>query len=170
MTNSVKNIKGLHYAYYGSLEMQKAYCSVCESSAFVIDGKLLCCDSKPISVSNKIEIVVEAKGRRKRLSKKRKEKILQDQNNCCLYCQNEFGIFYRYKNKVRITKLEFDHMMPFSYNANSSDDNRIASCNICNSIKGSNIFNTIEEIRNFIKRIRKDKGYIIYNEKPNNKI
>lgn len=56
-------------------------------------------------------------------------------------------------------KLQWDHVDPWVYSLNNKDQNFVAACQICNGIKSSMIFNSVEEARVYIQGARKTKGY-----------
>jgi 5-methylcytosine-specific restriction endonuclease McrA len=53
-----------------------------------------------------------------------------------------------------ILKVNWDHVVPFSYSQNNYAYNFVAACQICNGIKGSQMFKTLEEARIHIRAIR----------------
>ena len=56
-----------------------------------------------------------------------------------------------YKGKLKQVRLSWDHFIPFSVILDNPDDNWVASCKNCNSIKHANIFKTIGEARDHIQ-------------------
>jgi len=76
--------------------------------------------------------------------------ILELQENCCLYCQRRFDSAVIRKGKLSWLRVTWDHVVPFSYSQNNSAVNFVAACQICNGIKGSLMFVTIEEARVYI--------------------
>jgi len=47
-------------------------------------------------------------------------------------------------------RINFDHVVPFAYSQNNYRHNFVAACHICNSIKSSMMFNTLDEARAYI--------------------
>lgn len=72
-----------------------------------------------------------------------KDKILENET-ICIYC----GI----NQKNCDIGFEIDHFVPRSAGGLNIPDNLKMACRTCNKIKGSNIFNTIKEARNYIHK------------------
>ena len=86
------------------------------------------------------------------------------QDNKCLYCDKEFGTPYERNNKVRFTKVHYDHLIPYSYSQSCDNKDFVASCNICNHIKYNLMFDTVEEVFRYVEYNRKKKGYKYYED------
>lgn len=158
-------IKQKHIAIYGKLKMFRVYCEECKGMTLVLDDKKLCCDMPaPKKSIKQEEIIVSPDGRRKKPSLKRQKEILEKQDNKCLYCNNKFGTAYFRDGKLKLTKLHWEHLVPFSYTQRSSDKDFIASCNVCNLIKSDKVFETVEEVFHYVRYNRKKKG-IDFHEK-----
>lgn len=146
-----------HWAIYGGVKMLRIYCSKCKGITLVTKGIKLCCDS-PIEEKSQIIKVMTTSGiMRRRPNKKIQTQILKLQDNKCLYCKMEFNTPYLKNGKVLFTKIHFDHLVPYSY----SQTNKcvfVAACNICNGIKYNKMFNTIEEVSNYVRYNREKKG------------
>jgi len=155
-----------HTAIYGSIKMERTYCHSCKGYAFVIDGKLLCCN-KPIleNLGPKNKIMSGATHKRKKPSMDQKNAILRLQGNRCLYCNKQYGTPYIHDKKLRFTYICYDHFTPFSYTQHSKDTEFVGSCNVCNSIKNNKIFATIEDAVRYIDYKRRKKGYEYYEDK-----
>jgi 5-methylcytosine-specific restriction endonuclease McrA len=85
------------------------------------------------------------------------KKILEVQNKKCLYCEKQFGDLYMKNGKVRQLKIQWDHLIPYSY-SKENKFNFVAACNICNQIKSNKIFNTVEEVFHYVRYHREKKG------------
>ena len=146
-----------HWAIYGSIKMLRVYCLKCKGMTLVRDGMKLCCD-RPIEEkpTTKIRRMIEG-GQRKRPTKEVQNKILELQNNRCLYCGELFGTPYMRNNKILYTKLHFDHLIPYSYSLENKY-NFVGTCNICNGIKSNKMFDTVEEVYHYVIYTRKKKG------------
>lgn len=152
--------KAAHVALYGNVGIERRYCDDCKRFAFVIDGRIQCCDERVESVLKKprrrISDVVTARNHPRAKDQKR---ILREQDWKCFWCDKEFGKSVWRKNVRTVLKVNWDHLVPFSYCANNNSSNFVASCQICNNIKHSLIFNSVEECRVHIFNKRKEKGY-----------
>lgn len=97
--------------------------------------------------------------KRKIPSKATQNKILALQKNCCIYCNEKFKITKYIRNgKIKVLKLVWDHFIPFAYSANNYPHNFVAACNVCNSLKSSKMFETLDDAKQYIleKREKKD--------------
>jgi hypothetical protein len=79
-----------------------------------------------------------------------KRVILALQENRCLYCLKPFNSAVIRKGKLTWLRVTWDHLVPFSYSQDNNVVNFGAACQICNGIKGSLMFVTIEEARTYI--------------------
>ncbi len=80
--------------------------------------------------------------------------ILAEQRGQCLYCGNVFGdVVVRHKTgKHTVLKLHWDHLIPWVYSQDGRAQNFVASCHVCNGIKGSLVFETITEVRDYVQK------------------
>ncbi|TLZ87260.1 MAG: hypothetical protein E6K00_05760 [Methanobacteriota archaeon] len=62
------------------------------------------------------------------------------------------------KGRLIYLKVNWDHFVPFAYSQNNYAYNFVAACQICNGIKGSSTFRTLEEARVYVMAIRTLKG------------
>jgi 5-methylcytosine-specific restriction endonuclease McrA len=92
----------------------------------------------------------EAPDVRRQPTGEEKRLILENQGRRCLYCQRMFGSAVIRKGKIVWLKVTWDHVVPFSYSQNNHGHNFAAACQICNGLKGSLMFATIEEARTHI--------------------
>lgn len=150
-----------HYARYGNVYIKRMYCQHCKQMAFVIDGKMACCGRPANFEGHRVKIMASPRRKRKPLTPKQKETILKRQNNRCFYCGKEFGdvIYNSKRGKVYYLRPCFDHIDPYVHNYNNYKDNFVAVCQICNGIKSDKVFDSVEEVRNYVKERRKAKGY-----------
>ena len=105
--------------------------------------------------------VMRLGGERKRLNFVERKRILDLQGNKCLYCNREFGSMYMRNGKILSTRLHFDHLIPYSYSQNNTN-NFVAVCNICNGIKSNKMFDTVEEVFHYVEYNRKKKGIVYF--------
>lgn len=150
-----------HVALYGAARILRGYCETCRDNAFVVDSELLCCGQPWSKDPVKYKRMTETDGRRRRLSKAQKSYVLAVQGFRCLYCDIEFGkSVERVKKEILVTevlKVHWDHLVPFVYSQDNSLPNYGAACQLCNGMKGSKMFQTLEEAREFLdlRRIAK---------------
>jgi len=149
---------------YGNVQIPKAYCKICKAWSFVVDKRLVCCDIPLKDNKPKIFLrVSEPDCKRKRISEHLKKKILKEQNNLCFYCESYiYGFTHRHGKRIKL-RLHFDHQVPYAYSQNNNTENIVASCHVCNGIKSSFCFQTVEEAVIYIMGKREEKGY----NKPN---
>ena len=76
--------------------------------------------------------------------------MLEEQDNRCFWCDRRFGSTAFVRNRKRIIKLHWDHIVPYSFGADNTPRNFVAACSVCNSWKSSMMFNTIEEVRIYL--------------------
>jgi len=155
-----------HKSYYGNICMDRMYCEECGTYCLIIDGIKQCCD-EPVKVtkSKKIKIMSPPEKKRRCLSKKDRVAILEKQGNKCFYCGREFGSYYYRDGKKKVLKLHYDHIMPYVGTYNNNAKNIVAACHICNLIKSSHVFKTIEQAKDHINDRRLVKG-IRYEDEP----
>ncbi len=137
-----------HIALYGNVKIPSAFCEACHRTAFVLDGKLQCCDA-PICNFNPTHFkrVSEPEFSRSQPSAMDKQAILNAQDHRCFYCERLFGEWVHKNKKPIRLRLNWDHLTPFSYQANNSTSNFVAACHLCNNWKRNFVFQTIEEAR-----------------------
>ena len=98
-------------------------------------------------------------GRRRRPGKLARDRILEAQGNRCFYCRLPFGgVIYRRSRPVTL-RLEWDHVLPFSYSLDNRPANFVAACHVCNGIKGALYFDTPAKAAAYIDEHRIFKGY-----------
>ena len=151
-----------HYAKYGNTILKRIKCEDCKRYAFVIDGIIQCCDRKLEEFkTHKAKVMSCATNKRKGLSLKAKRDVLEKQKNRCLYCGYEFKdiLWNNHRYKFYTVEVRWDHFSPFSYSYNNKHNNFVASCQICNKIKTNLMFETVEEVRDYVKYRRAKRGY-----------
>lgn len=147
-------------ATYGKVQLQRKYCPECKEISFVVGNVFQCCDMNIKDVPIKYEKMIDNRGVRTSLSRSKQKEIKEKQFNKCIYCGVYFGTPYLYKNKIRRTKINYDHLLPFSFLQDNPDDNWVDSCNICNGIKSNIIFDSMQDVIHHIMCRIKKKGYI----------
>jgi|SRR3982750_2717634 len=152
-----------HIALFGTVALRRMFCGPCGCYSLIRrDGTFCCCDKK---LTGEVEFrgikrVVEPEQVRRRPSALDRQKILEAQNNCCLYCERRFGSWVlRRKKEVRL-RLHWDHMVPFSYQQNNSAANFAAACHLCNQHKHAMVFTTLEQARIYLlAKLEKESNY-----------
>lgn len=138
--------------------------------SFVVDNELTCCDT-PLPKNYKIKVQRQGTtGCRKRPSAKAQKTLLEKYEQGCAYCHLKFGdVVVRDKAPLRpiVLKLAWDHRIPYAYSGDSSDENFVPSCHVCNGLKSSKIFDTLEECGEYLRTLRRQKGIRIYGEAKN---
>lgn len=147
---------------YGNVSIDRMMCPDCEEVAFVIRGRMACCDLEVETKARRITRMSEPLYVRKQPSSDEKLRILAEQNHRCFWCEGDFGsLAQRVGKSIRIVKLMpcWDHVQPFAWSANNSPLNFVASCSICNGIKSSKMYPTIEDTRRYIIERRTKKNW-----------
>ena len=96
-------------------------------------------------------------------------KILKFQEWKCIYCGLKFGTKILKDNIPIILRLNWDHFIPRkylkkeyileSYKKDWNNENFVAACHICNTIKNDKVFNSIFQASVFIRINWKKLGY-----------
>lgn len=155
----MKSNKTPTVALYGNVSLPRGYCKSCEGTSIIKDGKFLCC-GEPTNITPKTfeRIIIPCQGR-KTPTVAEKRFILEEQEHRCFYCGVEFDSI-RYRNGLPVTiKINWDHQMPFVYSQNNKTSNFVAACHVCNGIKSSRLFQTVEDAQVHLADRRKSKGY-----------
>ena len=139
-----------HIALYGNVKIPRSWCKDCESWAFVMDNKFACCGGAFSQSITKFRRMCEPVAQRKQLKKKEKLAILLNQDYSCFYCEHRFDSTVELKKKQVRLKIEWDHLVPFSFTQNNSAVNFVAACQLCNGWKASNVFQTVEEAKVYL--------------------
>lgn len=154
-----------HMAVYGTTKMLRGYCPVCKAMALIVGDEYQCCDTKIPRDFNGLDKspkrMVEAEQVRRRPSKQAIRTMLEKQENKCAYCEIAFGtpFIHPRTGKLRLTKVCYDHFIPYAYSQDNRDINFVCACSACNGIKSDKIFKTIEEARDYVRYRRAKKGY-----------
>jgi hypothetical protein len=83
--------------------------------------------------------------------------VIETQNHLCIYCQLPFGTVCSTKRGDIIQNAVADHWIPWASGAPNIEENCVASCQLCNSIKSSQLFESIDHARVAILAIRFSK-------------
>lgn len=139
-------------AVYGNVLVVKMWCEKCLGYAIVVDNHFNCCGRKAkLEEATKFTRKREAEADKKRrdISPKRRKSILEHQAYQCVYCGGSLA---------GKTPIEFDHFVCFAYSGDNGDKNFVASCRMCNRLKSSLMFNSVEEARAYICDKRTNRG------------
>lgn len=144
-----------HVAIYGDVNILRDRCPDCKRMALILAGKYACCDRVAADKEARAyKRMSSGHGfRYSRVSKQCREEILKIQNNCCLYCDREFGVSH---DGAAPLSISWDHFVPFSYLQCHPIWNFVAACKSCNSIKSSMMFQTIEEAILYVQARKKE--------------
>lgn len=143
---------GRHLALYGNVAIPRRFCDRCKQWALVVDGVRQCCGystQEDFQASKRVRMSNASRYRHKPTQKER-DKILERQENRCLYCQQLFGSYFIRGEKLIRVECQYDHLDPFCYSQNNDVRNFVAACRTCNAWKGSKMFESIEQIRKFL--------------------
>lgn len=143
-----------HLMQYGNTILQRGYCISCQATAIILKDVLQCCD-RVVADNDKpkpLYLATPARLRRKKPSSKQRSHILAIQENKCKYCSHTFGSYVLKNNKVTALRVVWDHHIPYSYGANNNKENFVAACQICNGLKSNKIFDSLEQLVDYIKR------------------
>lgn len=146
-----------HVAIYGNTRIPRVFCASCGGYSFVLQGLLACCESVPSEKSVGFKVIV--KPTRRRPTPAVQEKILLRQGGRCLYCSRLFGDVVVRDGRRIVLKISWDHFVPFSIALDNTDENFVASCHVCNTIKRDRIFQDVEECSIWLKRKWFKLGY-----------
>lgn len=98
-------------------------------------------------------------GRRKTPNASEQQEILRRQKGLCFYCESPFGGLVRRKGQLEVLRLEWDHLVPYSYLQANPIANFVGACHVCNRAKGDHIFRTLEGAIQYILDARFRRGY-----------
>ena len=85
--------------------------------------------------------------------------ILTAQENRCFYCARTFGVRIARGSRDVILRCEWDHQVPYAYAQNNMPENFVAACHVCNALKSSFLFRTVDEAQTFLALRWPAKGY-----------
>lgn len=151
--------KGEYVGLYGNVHLMKGWCENCRDFSFIIDGVLECCEVNITADPKRYKRETHPEQRRKPLSKKRKQDQIDVQENKCFYCNRSFGTTVFRKNKPVRLRVHYDHLVPYAYTQDNTKENFVAACHVCNVIKSSLVFQTVEEAQIYILDKWNSKGY-----------
>lgn len=144
---------------FGNTALRKCICPICSRKALVEpDGMSACCGG----------LVCEPEGvkresippwSRRSPSRADQRACLEEQDHRCAYCGRRFGTLMVRKRRTMRLRLEWDHVVPFSFSQNNNARNFVAACHVCNRLKADKLFASFEEARLHVHIQAKAKGY-----------
>lgn len=149
----IKKCRG-YLGIYDTVILQKAWCENCQCYSFVRKNVLQCCDEKTDSVPTAWKRESLATGIRHLPSAQYRRDQLSAQEHRCFYCQMIFGAYRIWGGKRVKIRIHWDHLVPFAYLQSNPDNNFVAACHICNGLKGSKVFQTVEEAMQYVESKR----------------
>ena len=96
---------------------------------------------------------------REHISDKVKQCIYAEQGGCCFYCGLPFGEYVYRRGRLVLLGVQYDHVVPYSWEHNNSSNNLVAACQVCNGIKSNLMFETIEDAQSYVLARWTQKGY-----------
>ncbi len=149
----------VHTAIYGNIALLRGYCSECKGYAFILEGKMACCGERSTDAPERFKRMSDCPEFRRGPSVKWQKYIMAQQHCRCFYCNRTFGsTVYRSTKPVRL-KVNWDHINPYTYSLDNRNQNFVAACHVCNGIKSSLIFRSVDDATIYILERWKDKGY-----------
>lgn len=138
-------------ALYGKVAMLRGECPKCGGTALICDGKSGCCNAPINGDINGVERMSECR-KRKQISDEIRNIVLKKQHWKCLYCNCDLTkpVWDERGQVYRATRINFDHFKPIAFSEESSEENIVACCAICNNIKGTLIFDSLFEAQHYI--------------------
>ena len=85
------------------------------------------------------------------------ERATEKQGHVCLYCQLPFGTVVSTRTGDKTQTPVADHYVPVAWYNMRSEDNIVAACQICNTLKADILFESVQEAWRYIaqKRVAK---------------
>lgn len=148
----------VHRTYYGNTILLRVDCRTCGRS---IMHELWRCGGcgKEIEPSGiTVDREAEAEFNRHQPSEGHQEFLLDAQEGRCYWCGRIFGCLVIKNGRDYQLRPVFDHFVPFAFTGSCDDLEFVASCQICNGIKSSKIFDDEEMCRAFVRRALNGRG------------
>lgn len=158
-------MKKAHTALYGNLGIKRGYCGACDGFSFVLGGLLQCCEGAFEEPAQGFKQECPPRGKRAVPPKDDQEAQLCAQDDRCFYCFSPFGSWVS-KPAARMVRLRpcWDHLVPYAYSQNNHPYNFVAACQLCNGVKSSKMFDTIQEAVEYVAAGWQRKGYQVMQE------
>lgn len=146
--------------YYGNTKLIREKCPECDEWSFVLDGYLVCCDVLSQELPTKMKRMSITESRRRLPPMKDRRRILDEQDNRCIYCLRTLGTRIIKDGRLVKLRLHWDHLIPYKMTQNNNSDNFAASCHLCNLVKGALVFDTVEAARIHVQARWEQNGWI----------
>lgn len=140
----------LHRVRFGTTSFLRDYCPDCKADALILSGRFLCCDQRPVSIVDQEQKLPAKRVRRKPPSLAIQRQLLREQNYKCRYCGVVLAEWVERQGGGRFTGLQWDHVVPYSRIHANPCDNWVAACKRCNGLKGSKVFDPIEDVKGYV--------------------
>jgi hypothetical protein len=147
---------------YGRVSMKRVYCHDCGSDTLVRDGKKICCGEtyyEHYGETMGFKRECEADGGARICPPALRAKIIESQGHRCFYCDSMLGGYAKRGHDTIRLRAQIDHQVPWAWMRDTSEKNLVAACHVCNGIKSSLMFGTLEECKDYIAAQRIKKGY-----------
>lgn len=148
-----------YWALYGTEAVARGFCKNCETYAFIIDGKYACCDTPTQALPKGYRRIFDVPLVRRAPKVADRDKILQEQEWRCLYCQRRFGARVYRKSREIVLRINWDHANPLCYSHDNSVHNFVAACQVCNRLKGASMFGSFDDARIELSQRWEAEGY-----------
>lgn len=133
-----------HIALYGNVTLTRGWCHDCSGYALVIKGKFACCDREYSDMPRMVKRMSTPEDVRRLPPLRDRRAQLSEQEGKCFYCLREFGRkVYKHGVKPVVLRVNWDHVLPYSYSQDNHALNFVAACQICNGFKSSRIYATV---------------------------
>lgn len=131
--------------HYGNVQILKDICPDCEVYSFIIDNKFVYCDLVAEKIKpQKTVRAAETAGLRTPPATSKKAAFSTSKSTLFL-----LPVLWLGKHVVLLVR--WDHMVPYSYRQTADGKAFVAACQICNGLKGSKMFDTVEEVIEFVQ-------------------
>lgn len=148
-------------ALYGNVAIPRLYCSNCNCYAFVIDKEFKCCGEPVTEQPTMSKRMSDCPTGRRGPGIKTQQAILRAQDHRCFYCGCSFGqTVYRHSRPLCL-RIQWDHVNPYVYSLDNRSQNFVAACQVCNKIKSSLLFGSLNEARTYIFAKWEEKAYSV---------
>lgn len=94
-----------------------------------------------------------ARHRRHRRGWSTGDRVIKKRGGNCLYCGGP--------------AWTLDHVTPFCFTSDNSDENLVPACGLCNAVAGGKVFNSFEEKKSYILDRRAERSGLISARCPN---
>lgn len=157
-------------AIYGNVRLIREQCPDCRNVALVVGGRFACCGREWVGADSDqtthLQRFASPEFVRRKPSPHERSMILAHQDYRCFYCGHSLSAIYTQGVKTFRAKIHWDHQLPFAFSQDNRVDNFVASCNVCNLLKSSKIFETVEDARVYLVHRQGKKGISWIDDPP----